>query len=322
MGLAFIFLAAYLLDLALGDPPDWPHPVRLVGRVIEYWENVLYQPRVAAGALFWLAVMGTTLIGIIGLLSIMAILPAVAAIVLLTYFLYAGLATRSLHQESRRVELALARGDLTGARSRLALIVGRETDQLDAEEIRRAVLETVAENLADGVAAPMFFTLLLGLPGLYLYKAANTMDSMVGYKNYRYGKFGKVAARADDVLNFLPARLTALLMVPAAALVGLSPLGAWRIIRRDAGKTSSPNAGWPEAALAGALGVRLGGPSTYFGRLVDKAFIGDSGKPLSPRHYRQAIRLLYATSILLAALTCGGLLAGRAGIWGLLGLVR
>jgi adenosylcobinamide-phosphate synthase len=322
VGLAFIFLAAYLLDLALGDPPDWPHPVRLVGRVIEYWDNVLYQPQVTAGALFWLAVMGTTLIGVIGLLVIMAVVPAVAAILLLVYFLYAGLATRSLHQESRRVEKALALGDLPEARSRLAMIVGRETAQLDAEGIRRAVLETVAENLGDGVASPMICTLLLGLPGLYLYKAANTMDSMVGYKNYRYRKFGKVAARADDVLNFLPARLTALLMVLAAALVGLSPRGAWRIIRRDAGKTSSPNAGWPEAALAGALGVQLGGPSTYFGRQVDKPFIGDPGAPLSPRQYRQAIRLLYAASILLAGLTFGGLLASGAGVWGLLSLVR
>jgi adenosylcobinamide-phosphate synthase len=322
VGLAFIFLAAYLLDLGLGDPENWPHPVRLIGRVIEYWENVLYQPKVAAGALFWLAVMGTTLIGILGLLCLLAVLPAVAALVLLTYFLYAGLATRSLHQESLQVEKALARGDLLEARSRLALIVGRETAQLGPEEIHRAVLETVAENLADGVVAPMCFTLLLGLPGLYLYKAANTMDSMVGYKNFRYRKFGKVAARADDVLNFLPARLTALLMVVAAALVNLSPRGAWSILRRDAGKASSPNAGWPEAALAGALGVRLGGPSTYFGRPVEKPFIGDPVNPLTPLQYRQAIRLLYATSLLMAALTFFALLAGGAGVWGLLSLVR
>jgi adenosylcobinamide-phosphate synthase len=322
VGLAFIFLAAYLLDLVLGDPENWPHPVRLIGRVIEYWENVLYQPRVTAGALFWLAVMGATLIGILGVLSIIAILPAVAALVLLTYLLYAGLATRSLHRESLRVEKALAQGDLPGARSRLANIVGRETSQLGPEDIRRAVLETVAENLSDGVAAPMFFILLLGLPGLYLYKAANTMDSMVGYKNYRYRKFGKFAARADDVLNFLPARLTALVMVAAAALTGLSPRGAWRTIRRDAGKASSPNAGWPEAALAGALGVRLGGPSTYFGRVVDKPYIGDPANPLGPLQYYRAIRLLYATSLLLATLTGGGLLAGGAGVWGLLSLVR
>ena len=322
MRLAYIFLAAYLLDLALGDPPDWPHPVRLIGRAITYWENVLYQPAVTAGALFWLAVMGTTLTGIILALSVAALLPVAVGVMLLTYFLYTGLATRSLHQESRQVEVALARGDLDEARNKLALIVGRETAQLGPDEIRRAAIETVAENLGDGVAAPMFYTLLLGLPGLYLYKAANTMDSMVGYKNYRYGKFGKVAARVDDVLNFLPARLTALLMVLAAYLLGLSPRGAWRIIRRDAGQASSPNAGWPEAAMAGALGVRLGGPTTYFGRLVNKPYIGEPDQALSAQKYRQAIRLLYATSLLMAALTFLVLLASGAGVWGLLPLVR
>ena len=160
------------------------------------------------------------------------------------------------------------------------MIVGRETAHLAREEIRRAVIETVAENLADGVVAPMFFTLLLGLPGLFFYKAANTMDSMVGYKNYRYAQFGKVAARADDVLNFIPARLTALLMIPTPRPCGLDWRGAWRILRRDRGNAASTNAGWPEAAMAGALGVRLGGPSIYFGRLVEKPFIGDPGQPL------------------------------------------
>jgi adenosylcobinamide-phosphate synthase len=202
------------------------------------------------------------------------------------------------------------------------MIVGRETAQLGPEEIRRAVLETVAENLADGVVAPMFFILLLGLPGLVLYKAANTMDSMVGYKNYRYGRFGKVAARADDILNFLPARLTALVMVPAAKLAGLDHRGAWAVLRRDAAKASSPNAGWPEAAMAGALGVRLGGPSTYFGHRVDKPFIGQPDQQLSAEKYSQAIRLLYAASLLLAALTFFSLLAGGAGLWGLLGRLR
>ena len=317
MRLAYTFLAAYLLDLALGDPPSWPHPVRLIGRAITYWENVLYQPTVMAGGLFWIAVMGTTLTGVIAVLSVAALLPSMAGIVLITYCLYAGLATRSLHQESRQVEAALTRGDLARARKMLSMIVGRETAQLGPEEIRRGVIETVAENLADGVAAPMLFTLFLGLPGLFLYKAANTMDSMVGYKNLRYGKFGKVAARADDVLNVLPARLAALLMVPAAAVVGLNWRQTWVMLRRDAGQASSPNAGWPEAAMAGALGVRLGGPSTYFGHLVDKPFIGEPDAPLSAEKYRQAIRLLYATSMLMAALTFFGLLASGAGIWGL-----
>jgi adenosylcobinamide-phosphate synthase len=322
MGLAFPFLVGYLLDLLVGDPPGWPHPIRLLGRVIEYWEGVWYRPRVAAGAIFWLAVMGTTLIGVLGLLGAVMILPRMAGAAILTYFVYAGLATRGLHYESRRVEEALARGSLDEARTRLALVVGRDTTELGPEEMRRGVIETVAENLADGVVAPMFFTLLLGLPGLFLYKAVNTMDSMVGYKNYRFARFGKVAARADDVLNFLPARLTAFLMVLAAGVAGLDPRGAWRILRRDAGNASSPNAGWPEAAMAGALGVRLGGPSTYFGQVIQKPFIGDPQQPLKTYHYSQAIRILYATSLLMAALTFLALYVTRAGAWGLMGLLR
>jgi len=322
MSLALPFLLAYLLDLLLGDPPGWPHPVRLLGSIIQYWESVLYKDRVGAGALFWLAVMATTGVLMVGVLGVAALLPPWGGIAVLTYFLYTGLATRSLHLESLKVEAALAKSDLDGARASLSLIVGRETSHLSPEDIRRAEIETVAENLADGVVAPMFFTLVLGLPGLFFYKAANTMDSMVGYKNYWYARFGKVAARADDILNFIPARLTALLMIPTAAALGLDWRGAWQTLRRDRRKASSPNAGWPEAAMAGALGVRLGGPSTYFGRRVDKPFIGEAGQPLDQERYGQAIRLLYGASLSMAAITVVGLLAGRAGVWGLLSLVR
>ena len=322
MGLALPFLLAYLLDLLLGDPLGWPHPVRLLGSIIQYWESVLYRAKVGAGALFWLAVMGTALVLIFGVLAVVALLPPWAGIAVLTYFLYTGLATRSLHLESLRVETALVKGDLDGARVHLAMIVGRETSHLSPEDMRRAVIETVAENLADGVVAPMFFTLMLGLPGLFFYKAANTMDSMVGHKNYWYAQFGKVAARADDVLNFIPARLTALLMIPTAAALGLDWRGAWQTLKRDRNNAASPNAGWPEAAMAGALRVRLGGPSIYFGRLVDKPFIGEAGQTLDQERYRQAVRLLYGTSLLMAALTLAGLLASRAGVWGLLSLVR
>jgi adenosylcobinamide-phosphate synthase len=322
MGLALPFLLAYLLDLLLGDPPGWPHPVRLLGHIIQYWESVLYRARVGAGVLFWLAVMGTTLVLIFGVLGVVALLPPWGGMAVLTYFLYTGLATRSLHLETLKVETALARGDLAGARIHLALVVGRETGHLSPEDMRRAMIETVAENLADGVVAPMFYILMLGLPGLFFYKAANTMDSMVGYKNYWYAQFGKVAARADDVLSFIPARLTALLMIPAAALLKLNWRGAWDILRRDRGQAASPNAGWPEAAMAGALGVRLGGPGTYFGRLVEKPYIGEASQDLDQERYRQAIRLLYVTSVGMAALTLVVLLASRAGIWGLVSLVR
>jgi adenosylcobinamide-phosphate synthase len=322
VNLALPFLLAYIADLLVGDPPGWPHPVRLLGRIIQYWESVLYQDRVMAGALFWLAVMGTTFILIFVVLLIVALLPQTAAVVFLTYCLYAGLATRSLHQESQEVEMALKRGDLEEARAALAMIVRRETANLSPEDIWRAMIETVAENLADGVVAPMFYILMLGLPGLFFYKAVNTMDSMVGYKNYWYARFGKVAARADDVINFIPARLTALLMIPTAVLLGRDWRMACRTLWRDRANAASPNAGWPEAAMAGALGVRLGGPSIYFGRQVEKPFIGEALEPLDRRRYRRAIRVLYGTSVLMATLTLVVLQVNHAGVWGLLSLVR
>ncbi len=319
MEIALPFLLGYLLDLLLGDPPPWPHPVRLLGRVCQYWEKVFYAKKVLAGGLYWVAVMGTTFALIVAALVVAALLPAFFGVMALAYLIYAGLATGSLHRESALVEAALAREDLAGARARLARIVGRETERLGPEEIRRAVIETVAENLADGVVAPMFYLLLLGVPGLFLYKAVNTMDSMVGYKNYRYAKFGRVAARLDDVLNFIPARVCAVLMLPAAALARLDWRGAWRILRRDAGNAASPNAGWPEAAMAGALAVRLGGPSTYFGRVVDKPFIGDlPPEPINAGHYRGAVRVLYGTSLLMAGITLFFLKFYAAGVWGLI----
>jgi adenosylcobinamide-phosphate synthase len=320
--LALPFLAGYLLDLCLGDPPGWPHPVRWLGRLIEFGETHFYQPGYLYGLLFWLAVTGTSLAAVLVVLALAAGLGPLAQGAAAAYLIYAGLATRSLHVESCRVEAALAQGDLEGARKNLAMIVGRETAHLAPPDIRRATLETVAENLSDGVIAPLFYLLLAGVPGLTLYKAANTMDSMVGYKNERYLRFGWVAARVDDVLNFLPARLTAWLICLVAAPAGLDRRQAWRILQRDGAKAASPNAGRPEAALAGALGVRLGGPSTYFGRLVDKPYIGDPGPALTASHYRQALLLLYIVSALMAACTFLTLLVTGAGVWGLTGFLR
>jgi len=309
------FLIAYLLDLYLGDPKGWPHPVRLLGRWISLWEKLLYQPRVGAGVVFWLAVMAT--VGALTALvwHLLAVLSPLAMTVISIYLIYSLLATRSLHVESLAVEEAMAAGNLEEARRRLGLIVGRDTMGLSETDIRRAVLETVAENLSDGVVAPMFYLAWLGIPGMLLYKTANTMDSMVGYKNERYLFFGRAAARLDDVLNYLPARLTGVLLVASAALGGLNWLEAWRTMRRDASKASSPNAGWPEAALAGALGVRLGGPSSYFGVRVEKPYIGEGFASPSPANYPQAVRLLYTTSLIMAALVLLVLYLRKADIW-------
>lgn len=321
MTLAIPFLCGYLLDLVLGDPPGWPHPVRALGWLISRLEAHFYQPAVGSGAVLVLTVLAVALTAGTGVLCLSAWLHPWLAAALATYLLYAGLATRSLHLETRRVEAALDRGDLEGARARLAMIVSRETGHMEETALRRATLETLGENLNDGIVAPMFFVLLAGIPGLIAYKAVNTLDSMVGYKNDRYERFGKAAARLDDVLNFLPARLTALLICLLAGPLGLNREEAWRVWHRDGGKTASPNAGRPMAALAGALGVRLGGPARYFGRLVDKPYLGEGREAPASRHYEQAVRLLYLVSAAMAGLTFAVLWLSDAGLAGLLGLL-
>jgi len=320
--LAWPFLVGYLLDLGLGDPAAWPHPVRWLGRLIAFWEALLYQPRIWAGVLFWVAVIATSLVAGVGTVVVAGKISSWAQIIITTYLIYTGLAGRSLHQETLKVEAALARGNLEESRRRLAMLVSRDTAPLNEAEIRRATLETLAENVNDGVIAPMFYLLLAGVPGLILYKTTNTMDSMVGYKNERYRNFGKAAARLDDVLNFLPARLAGWLLCVAAYLAGLNRQEAWRVLRRDGGRSLSPNAGRPMAALAGALGIQLGGPARYFGVLVPKPHIGDPSPPASAHHYRQAVVLLYASSGLMAGLTLFALLLTGAPLWGLLGLFR
>ncbi|MBM4275107.1 MAG: cobalamin biosynthesis protein CobD [Deltaproteobacteria bacterium] len=320
MSLAIPFLLGYLLDLLLGDPHHWPHPIRLMGRVCQFWEEMWYRNRVWAGCLYWLFVMGTVILPVTAVVAVLPFLPAPLGIVVAAYLVYACLATRSLHLESRGVMEALRQNDLEEARQRLSMLVSRETGRLNPQEVRRAVLETVAENLGDGVVAPIFYGLALGIPGMAGYKTASTMDSMAGYLNDRYRYFGWAAARADDLINYLPARLTAVLVAAVAPLGGLSPDGAWRAARRDAGKLKSPNAGWPMAAVAGALGVRLGGPAVYFGEIVEKPYMGEGDRDLEDADYERAVFLLYGVSLLMAASTAALLYLSGAGLWGLLAL--
>jgi len=299
-----LVLAAVALDLALGDPRALPHPVVLIGRLISFLEKLLRRlignARLAGVLLLVITVGASYLCAALLIKAAQAIPPGVGFVVGL-YLAWVSLAARSLHAESGKVAKALERHDLAGARVALSYIVGRETAELDEPEIVRGAVETVAENTGDGVIAPLFY-LMLGGPALAIaYKAVNTLDSMVGYKNERYLDFGWASARFDDLANWIPARLTGLLMVLAAPLCALNCGGAWRILRRDCRKHSSPNSGFPEAAAAGALGVRLGGANRYFGRVVEKPTIGDPSLPLSLSAYAGVVRLMYLSEALLVA---------------------
>ncbi|WP_193377095.1 adenosylcobinamide-phosphate synthase CbiB [Geobacter sp. OR-1] len=306
MTLAPLMVAgAVLLDLVLGDPRWFPHPVVAIGTLIKRAEPLLrriVKNERAAGLLLVVIVVGVSA-GTVGLLLRLAgLIHPLAAQAAGMVIGYTCLAARSLHLESAQVAGSLLKGDLVAARASLAMIVGRDTGHLDEPEIWRATVETVAENSSDGVIAPLFF-LLIGGPVLAIaYKAVNTLDSMVGYKNDRYLLFGWGAARFDDLCNWVPARLTGVLMVLAAPLVGLSGRNAWRMMRRDGRNHSSPNSGVPEAAAAGALGVRLGGVNRYFGQEVLKPVIGDPLRQLDAAAWQGSVRLMYgAEGVLLVA---------------------
>lgn len=294
--------AAVLLDLLLGDPRWLPHPVVAIGKLITALEKLLRRlvanERVGGVLLLFLTVGVTYGLGW-GLVQGAALIHPAAGVVVSALLGWTCLAARSLHGESKLVADALAEGNLPEARRFLSRIVGRDTADLPEPEIWRGVVETVAENTSDGVIAPLLFLMVGGAPLALAYKAVNTLDSMVGYRNERYLRFGWASARFDDLVNLVPARLTGLLMTLAAPLAGLSGRNAWRMMLRDGRNHSSPNSGIPEAAAAGALGVRLGGTNIYFGTPVAKPAIGDPLKPLDSAAWRGAVRLMYCAEGLL-----------------------
>jgi len=296
--------AAYVIDLLLGDPRILPHPVRWIGRLITWMEGVFYEKNASptlqriAGCVLWSSVVVLVVAGTKVFIGVFVHLHPYLGDFAVIWLSYAALATRSLHQESARVARALRDGNIVLARERLAQIVSRDTSQLDEKDIVRALVETVSENISDGIIAPLFYLALGGPLGGMVYKAVNTMDSMLGYKNERYRYFGWFSARMDDVANLIPARLSGLLLVGATACMRLDWRSAWRTMRRDARKMKSPNAGYPEAAAAGALKVQLGGVNIYFGQPVEKPALGDPQEPLTLDTYRSMIRLMYITSLL------------------------
>jgi len=265
------FAIAVMLDLIIGDPRWLPHPVEGIGFLVRRFERLLrrimpYER--AAGSVLVFMVLSVSLV-------FTAVTLRWGRSPVAVYWIFSCLALRSLDQHALRVIEALRSGNLNVARNLVGQIVGRDTDKLSENEITRAVFETVAENLSDGIVAPLFFLALAGIPGMVAYKAINTMDSMIGYKNESYIRFGWAAARLDDLANYMPARITAGFIVLSAALLRLRWRSAAAIILRDARLQPSPNAGYPEAALAGALGVQLGGLNYYFGCPVHKPFLGD-----------------------------------------------
>jgi adenosylcobinamide-phosphate synthase len=299
-------MAAFALDLACGDPRWLPHPVRMIGWSAERLEGQLERAigrGYAAGLLFTLAIVGGVWAAAAALVAVANDWDWRAGIAMQIVLLYTTLAVRDLDVESRPVFDALAAGDLREARSKLSRIVGRDTAQLDEPEIVRATVETIAESTVDGIVSPLVFALLGGAPAALAYKAINTLDSMVGHRDDRYERFGWASARLDDAANFIPARLSRWLFPLAAAWRGLSAGRCWRIACRDGHKSPSPNAGIPEAAMAGALGVQLGGTSLYDGEAVVRPQLGDALYALERKHIPAAIGVMYAVALL--ALTFG-----------------
>ncbi|MDR2517635.1 MAG: adenosylcobinamide-phosphate synthase CbiB [Spirochaetaceae bacterium] len=321
--------AGFALDLALGDPPGIPHLVRFMGSLIAALEAPFRRAAGRdgkgpaslrrAGAFFTITVLlvsaGIPLAALAALYRFF--LPA--AFVLETLLIWQCIAVRDLRAASMAVYRRLMEGDLARAREAVGRIVGRDTVNLDAAGVARAAVETVAENTGDGVASPLFFIMFGGAAAGCFYKAVNTMDSMVGYKNARYIDFGRFAAKLDDACNFIPARLCALLMIAAAFLLRLDGRAAARVWKRDRRNHESPNSAQTESACAGALGLRLAGPAFYEGKLEQKPWIGDGERPAGAGDIVRANRLLYGSAILLFILVMGARLCVMAAIYSVTG---
>jgi len=298
---ALALTLAVVLDLLLGDPLWLPHPVRWMGKAIDVLEPRFRRLNLSplySGALMAAGLLLVVWIGGLLLVALAARLHPAAAVVVQTLMLYTCISARDLRDEALAVAGALSEKGLTAGRRAVSMIVGRETDRLDETGVTRAAVETVAENLVDGFVSPLFFFVLGGAPLAMAYKMINTLDSMIGYKNDRYLLFGRFAARLDDAANYLPARISILFIALAAQLIDRTGRAALSTAWRDGRAHASPNAGCPEAAFAGALGLWMGGPNFYHGRLVDKPVIGKGLGDARPAHIHQACRLMLATALL------------------------
>lgn len=310
---ALVLAAAVSLDLIVGDPQRLPHPIRWMGRAIAAWEpfcrRTIADP-FRSGFFFAVSLIAGTWVTAYLCMATARWIDPVLSGVLETVMIFYCLSARTLEKEAMAVHDHLRAGRTEAARARLRTIVGRDCDRLTPAGMSRAAVETVAENLVDGFISPLFFAAVGGAPLALAYKMVNTLDSMVGYKNDTYKEFGRAAARIDDVANFLPARLS----VPVVALAAGLLSGRWRqaitTAWRDGRRHSSPNAGFAEAAFAGVLGVKLGGPNRYHGRWVDKPYIGARYGETTPAHIQRACELMLLTSLLWGIAAAGISLIG------------
>lgn len=305
---AIVFIGAYITDLIIGDPRRIPHPAVIIGKLITVVEGgvrrgLLGVDEKKGGVILWFIVVVPVYFITWGIVAGCYLVHSVFGLIIAIVLSSLTLATRSLYEQSRMVIDALSSGDIKKARKNLSMIVGRDTDNLDDEGIFRAVIETVSENLSDGIVAPMFYLALGGPPLAMAYKAVNTLDSMVGYQNERYGDIGCFSAKMDDIFNWIPARLTALIIVVISFILKYDGRNGWKIMRRDGRNHSSPNSGMPEAATAGALNIQLGGKIQYFGEVTDKPTIGDKMKQTDREAVKKAWIIMFASSLFMAG-TC------------------
>lgn len=300
-----IFLGAYIIDIIVGDPRWLPHPVAIVGRWTRFVEGEIRAHTTRAsekkgGIILWFSVVIPTFFITYGITEISFFIGYLFGMIITALLASLTLAARSLYEESKAVIDALTLGNVEEARNGLSMIVGRDTDNLDEGEILRAVIETVSENLSDGIVAPMFYLAVGGVPLAMAYKAVNTLDSMVGYKDGRYRDIGCFSAKMDDILNWIPARVTGIIIVIASFILRLNWRDSWRIMRRDGRNHISPNSGIPEAAVAGALGIQVGGENRYSGEIICKPAIGDRLKETDKKDVKKAWAIMFASSLLMA----------------------
>jgi len=298
-------IAGYIIDLIIGDPYSIPHPVVAIGKLVTFCTDRLLNNNSSMtakrrnGLIMVLIVLFACIIIPLCILYLAYRMHILAGIVIESIMCWQILAAKSLKTESTKVETALEANNIEQARFNVSMIVGRDTANLDAEGITKAAVETVAENSSDGVIAPLFYMLFGGAAAGFLYKGINTMDSMAGYKNEKYIDFGRAAAKLDDIVNFIPARISAFLMFISAFILGYNAKNAWKIFIRDRYKSTSPNSGQTEAACAGALGIELLGDAYYFGKLVKKPSIGDAIRGIEPHDIHKANNLMYCMEFLM-----------------------